>query len=50
MQITNNAVLSTMDASLQKLDTVSGNLDIFGNDVLVVRSSAFPFPRAGAGW
>ena len=34
-----------MDASFQKLDTVSGNLDIFGNDLLVELGSAFPFPE-----
>ena len=47
VQITNNAVLSTMDVSIQKLDTVSGNLDIFSNDLLVVLGSAFPFPGGG---
>jgi len=45
VQITKNAVPSTMDASIQKLDTVSGNLDIFGNDLLFVLGSAFPFPK-----
>ena len=50
MQITNkcNAVLSTIDASFQKLDTVSRNMDIFGNDLLVVLVSAFPIPSRRA--
>ena len=43
-----NAVLSTMDASFQKLDTVSRNMDIFGNDLLVVLVSAFPIPSRRA--
>ena len=44
VQISYNAVLSTTDDSFQKLDTVSGNLDIFGNDLLVALGSVFPFP------
>ena len=37
-----------MDASFQKLETVSGYLDIFNNGALVELGSAFPFP-GGAG-
>ena len=45
VQITNNALLSTMDALFQKLHVVSGNLVVFGNDLLLdVLGSAFPFP------
>ena len=39
-----------MDASVQKLVTVSENLDIFGNDLLVVLGSALPFPGGARGW
>ena len=48
VQITNNGQLRTMDASFQQLETVTGYLDIFGNDVLVELGTTLPFP-GGAG-
>jgi len=36
-----------MDASFQKLETVTGYLDIFNNGALRELGSAFPFPGGG---
>ena len=49
VQISYNAALTTMNAAFLLLDTVSRNLDIFGNGALVELGSALPFPGA-AGW